>query len=85
MPMLYGLVDKVFTFYGYLLLARILLSWFKVDYRQPWVQLLVRVTEPFLQPFRTLIPVFGGMDFSPIVAFFVLSMIKRLVLTFIGY
>ncbi len=85
MPMLYGLVDKVFTLYGYLLLARILLSWFNVDYRQPWVQLLVRVTEPFLQPFRALIPVLGGMDFSPIVAFLVLSMIKRLVLTFIGY
>jgi len=85
MPMLYGLVDKVFTIYGYMLLARIVISWFNVDYRQPWVQLLVRVTDPFLQPFRALIPVFGGIDFSPIVAFFVLSMIKRLVLTLIGY
>jgi YggT family protein len=83
--MLYGLVDKVFTIYGYMLLARIVISWFNVDYRQPWVQLLVRVTDPFLQPFRALIPVFGGIDFSPIVAFFVLSMIKRLVLTLIGY
>ena len=83
--MLYNVVDKVFTFYGYLLLARILFSWFNVNYRQQWVQLLVRVTEPFLQPFRALIPVFGGIDFSPIVAFFVLNMIKRLVLTFIGY
>ncbi len=85
MPMLYGLVDKVFTFYGYLLLARIVFSWFNVDYRQPWVQLLVRVTEPFLQPFRALIPIMGGIDFSPIAAFFVLSMIKRLVLILIGY
>ncbi|MBT4510872.1 MAG: YggT family protein [Chloroflexi bacterium] len=85
MPMLYGLVDKGFTIYGYMLLARIVISWFNVDYRQPWVQLLVRVTDPFLQPFRALIPVFGGIDFSPIVAFFVLSMIKRLVLTLIGY
>jgi YggT family protein len=83
--MLYGLVDKVFTIYGYLLLARIMFSWFNVDYRKPWVQLLVRVTDPFLQPFRALIPVLGGIDFSPIVAFFVLSMIKRLVLILIGY
>ena len=85
MPMLYNLVDKVFTLYGYLLLARIIFSWFNVDYRQPWVQFLVRITEPFLQPFRALIPPFGGIDFSPIVAFFVLSMIKRLVLVMVGY
>lgn len=83
--MLYNLVDKVFMLYGYMLLARIIISWFSVDYRQPWVQLLVRVTEPFLAPFRALIPVLGGMDLSPIVAFFVLSMIKRLVLSLIGY
>lgn len=85
MPMLYNLIDKVFTFYGYLLLVRIVLSWVNVDHRQPWVQLLVRITEPFLQPFRALIPPLGGIDFSPIVAFFVLSMIERLVLSLIGY
>ncbi|MBW7995745.1 MAG: YggT family protein [Candidatus Glassbacteria bacterium] len=85
MMMLYNLLDKLLTFYGYLLLARIIISWFHVDHRQPWVRLLVRVTEPFLQPFRALIPPLGGMDFSPIVAFFVLSMIERLVLSLIGY
>ncbi len=83
--MLYNLLDKLLTFYGYLLLARIIITWFRVDYRQPWVQLLVRITEPFLQPFRALIPPLGGMDFSPIVAFFVLSMIERLVLSLLMY
>ena len=85
MPLLYNLVDQTFTLYGYLLLARIIFSWFNLDYRQPWVQLLVRITEPFLQPFRALIPPLGGIDLSPIVAFFVLSMIERLVLTLIAY
>ena len=53
--------------------------------KKPWVRLLVRITEPFLAPFRALIPPLGGIDFSPIVAFFVLSMIKRLLLGLIGF
>ncbi|MFC1544551.1 YggT family protein [Gemmatimonadota bacterium] len=83
--MLYNIVDQTFTLYGYLLLARIIMSWVNLDYRQPWIRLVVRITDPFLQPFRALIPPLGGIDFSPIVAFFVLNMIKRLVLTMIGY
>jgi YggT family protein len=85
MPLLYNVVDQAFTLYGYLLLVRIIISWINPDYRQPWVQLLVRITEPFLQPFRALIPSLGGIDFSPIVAYFVLNMIERLVLTMLAY
>jgi YggT family protein len=82
MPILVRLVNIVFTIYGYLLLARIILSWLRVDYNNPWIRLLVRVTEPFLAPFRTLIPPLGGIDFSPIVAFVVLNMLRRVISMF---
>ena len=84
MPFLYNVVDQTFTLYGYLLLARIVISWINLDFRQPWVRLLVRITDPFLQPFRALIPPLGGIDFSPVIAFFVLRMIERLVLTLLA-
>jgi YggT family protein len=43
------------------------------------------VTEPFLAPFRRIIPMSSGMpiDFSPILAFFVLGLIQSLVFSFI--
>jgi YggT family protein len=71
-----ALINAVFTVYGYLILARIVVSWIGVDYGQPWVQLLVRLTDPFLDPFRALIPPLGGIDFSPIIAFLVLNMLR---------
>lgn len=74
-----SLVNTVFTFYGYLLLARIVLSWIRVNYYNPWVRLLVRITDPFLEPFRAIIPPLGGIDFSPIIAFFVLNLLRSLI------
>ncbi|HUU26645.1 MAG TPA: YggT family protein [archaeon] len=76
MPGVVKLVDIVINIYGFLLLARILLSWIRVNYYNPWIRLLVKVTEPFLAPFRALIPPFAGIDFSPIIAFLILSMLR---------
>ncbi len=80
MPELIRLVEVTITIYSYLLLARVILSWVNASDANPWVRLLVRLTEPFLAPFRALIPSFGGMDFSPIVAFLVLSMLQRVLI-----
>jgi YggT family protein len=73
---LVALVNGVFTVYGWMLLARIIITWVRVNSYSPWVQLLVRLTDPFLNPFRALIPPLGGIDFSPIIAFFVLNMLR---------
>ena len=37
------------------------------------------VSEPFLRIFRRILPTFGGLDFSPILAIFTLQIINRLV------
>ncbi len=77
------LIDKLIAIYSYLLLARVALSWFRVNYYNPWVRLLLRITDPFLEPFRALIPPMGGIDFSPIVAFLVLNLIRSLLIRFL--
>lgn len=82
--LLWRLIDAALTLYGYLILARIVMSWIRVNYSNPWVRLLVRITDPFLEPFRALIPPIGGMDFSPLVAFFVLHMLRRVVFRLMG-
>lgn len=77
-----GLVVAILMLVQGLLIIRIVLSWLPTInwYAPPW-RYLDAVTEPLLAPFRKLIPPLGGIDFSPIVLFFVLSLLIRLVAT----
>ncbi len=82
------LVDKAFQIYSFLILARIIMSWITVPDTPPLdvvVRFINDVTEPYLGVFRRLLPMVGvggaGIDFSPIIAFFVLGLIRGLVLS----
>lgn len=56
--------------YSFIILARVLMTWLpNLDYRNPIVQFLVQATEPILKPIREALPSNSGMDFSPIVVF----------------
>lgn len=80
-----GILSIILQIYSFILLARVLLSWFpNVDPYSPPVQFLYQVTEPVLQPVREILrrqfPDMGMVDFSPIVVFmgiFVLQMLIR--------
>ena len=61
-------------------LVRALLSWFIRDPYNPIVQVLDAVTEPILQPLRQVVPRFGMMDLSPLVAIILLQVIASLIL-----
>ncbi len=76
-----GLVQLLFELYSVVLLARVLLSWVQVDPHNPIVNLIHQLTEPLLAPIRRLLPQSGGLDFSPIAAFFVLLVAEQVVLT----
>ncbi len=74
------LVNDVFFLYSLVLLARVLSSWIPgLNPRQPVVQLLGTLTEPVLAPLRRLLPPVGGLDISPLVAFLLLKLVRRLV------
>jgi YggT family protein len=66
--------------YSVLLLVRILLSWFpNIDwYRNPWA-IISQLTDPYLNIFRSFIPPLGGIDFSPILAIFLLQFLMQAV------
>lgn len=81
-----SLVDRLFTLYELLILARIIMTWIRVNYYNPWVRLLARLTDPYLNIFRSIVPPMGAFDFSPILALFVLIMLRRVALTlFAGF
>lgn len=62
--------------YFLMLIMRILLYWFPnvSFYDQPFYS-LVRVTDPYLRLFRGILPVFLGMDLSPLFAFLVIQIL----------
>ncbi|MBF0124591.1 MAG: YggT family protein [Magnetococcales bacterium] len=63
--------------YSWILIIRVLLSWVNPDPRHPLVQLLLRMTEPVLQPLRRWIPPLSGLDLSPLLALFLLTILQR--------
>ena len=62
-----------------LILARVILSWVASPFsRNPLVQLIRAVTDPMLEPIRSILPRTGMFDFSPMVALLVLQLLKGL-------
>lgn len=80
---LYFIVRMAFEVLNWLIIARVLLSWIRHDPRHPVIRFIYDITEPILMPFRRMIPARPGMpiDWSPILAIFVLQFVERAVLS----
>lgn len=63
-------LDLLLTFYMWIMIARVVLSWVNADPYNPIVRAIVSVTEPVLHRIRRSLPVVaGGIDFAPLVVF----------------
>ena len=70
-----------FTIIIWIMIVRILLSWFpNINwYNQPF-KAMKEITDPILEPFRRIIPPVSGIDFSPIIAFLALEILREAVI-----
>ena len=75
------LVQTLFEVYSFILLARVLTSWVQTDPYNPIVRILYQLTEPLLGAIRRFLPQTGMMDFSPIVAFVLITIVERIVVS----
>ena len=73
MAIVFYFLQKLITYYSWALIVYILMSWFPNARDTSIGRFLARICEPYLEPFRRIIPPFGMMDVSPIVAFLVLN------------
>jgi len=82
------LVNTLSTFvqiYVALMIIRVLLSWFpNINWYDPPFSILSQLTDPYLNLFRSIIPPLGGIDFSPMIAFFVLQFGSTILLNLLG-
>ncbi len=63
------------------LIGRVLISWLNIGPSSPFfpiVNVLYQITEPILAPIRRILPRFGMLDLSPMVAILFVTFIQRL-------
>lgn len=71
------ILDYILTIANWLIIIRALLSWVNPDPYNVIVQFICKVTEPFLAPFRRLVPAYSiGIDLSPIFALLAIWFLK---------
>ncbi len=68
---------RLFDLYQFAIIGYILMSWFPGARQSSIGRFLGSIVEPYLEPFRRIIPPIGMLDISAIVALFVLSFARR--------
>jgi YggT family protein len=75
-------VDVFIFVYTLVIFAYILMSWVRLPY-SPWLSRIQRflydVCEPYLRLFRRILPTFGPLDLSPVVAVLFLYLLRAVI------
>mgnify|MGYP003833445485 FL=1 len=69
---------RLIQIYNILIIARVLASWVIRNPYNRLYQFLLTITELVLGPLRRILPPMMGLDFSPIIAFFLLDLLSHL-------
>lgn len=72
------LVSWTFTILKLALLVRVISSWLPVSPFSAWVRWSYLLSEPILAPMRRIVPSLGGLDITPILAYFLLNLTESL-------
>jgi YggT family protein len=73
------LIAWTFALLKIALIVRVVSSWVRVSPYSKWVRWSYALTEWMLAPLRQLIPLLGGIDITPIVAYLLLRLVEGLV------
>ncbi len=73
------ILNSVFTTYTFMLLTRVVGSWFPRFAQSRFMRFIAFYTDPYLNIFKKIIPPLGMMDISPMVAFFSLQIIQGII------
>lgn len=72
--MIHYILNLLFTTYTFMLLARVIGSWFPKLAESRFMRFIAFYTDPYLNLFRRIIPPIGMMDVSPMFAFIALQL-----------
>jgi YggT family protein len=74
------LVSWTFTILKVALVVRVISSWLPISPHSAWIRWSYLLSEPILAPMRRVVPTMGGLDLTPILAYFLLNIIESILL-----
>lgn len=71
------MIHRLLSLYSYVIIASALITWFPGVADHPVGRAIRAITEPVFDAIRRVLPPMGGVDFSPIVALILVSILTR--------
>ena len=71
-------IDIALQLYVFVIFARVIISWLRVNPYNPIVRAIYELTEPVLSPIRNLMPRGMMLDFSPMIVIVLIFVIRRI-------
>lgn len=72
------LLSWAFTLVEFALIVRVVASWLPIPPYSPWIRWCYPLTEWLLRPLRSVVPPFGMVDVTPVLAYFLLWLVQSL-------
>jgi len=85
MNMFQNLIFRLVDLYQFAIIIYIFMSWFPGSRESSIGQFLEQIVEPYLEPFRRVIPPIGMLDISGIAALIVLQLARNGLGILLGY
>lgn len=72
---------QLLNLYSLVILGTVVASWIQLPPSNPIVNFLRSMTEPLLMPIRRVLPPLSGIDFSPLILFIAVRILRSLILS----
>ncbi|MEM7360136.1 MAG: YggT family protein [Pseudomonadota bacterium] len=74
------LTQALIGFALYIVLLRFWMQWVRADFRNPFGQFVIAVTNPFVLPLRRILPSLGAIDTATVVLAFLVAILKTFII-----
>lgn len=76
---LFIFINIFFTLFNYILISRVILSWFNTKPNN-LLRFIFDITDPVLRFSRKILPPIGFIDFSPLIAFLIIDLLRSFII-----
>ena len=83
MHALINVLDAALTLLIIAIIVRAVLSWINPNPHSTLMRFIDSMTDPILAPIQKVLPNFGGIDISPIIAILIIQILREIIINFL--